>query len=486
MVTCAAAKADTAGGPRVKSLKKSIGALDAEAATKLASLASDITMMVGRDGVIKDLSICNDNLSKDADITSWIGKPWIETVTIESRPKIELLLRDAASGARQGPQWRQVNHPLGSGRTDLPMRYAVMPIRANGPIVALGRELRSMSLLQQKLLETQQAVEREFARVRYAEMRYRTLFQHSGEAVVILDASTLRVVEANVAAQRLLGPLVKRIAGKAFTELFEGANQHAVQKSVDVLRASGRGDPVTVRLGAAQSEVTLSGSLLRQEQSTQLLVRLMPADAPGAADAAIAETSLRSLVERMPDAFVVTDPDHKVVVANGAFLTLAELAAFDQARGQDIGRWMGRSPAEINLLIENMREHGAVRRFPTIIRGDLGSNEEVEVSAVAVEEGAHPTYGFTIRAAGRSAMTDPGPNGQIPYSVHQLKGLVGQVPLKNLVRETTDLIERMCIEAALQIVGDNRASAAEMLGLSRQSLYLKLRRYGLGDLGADE
>ncbi len=33
------------------------------------------------------------------------------------------------------------------------------------------------------------------------------------------------------------------------------------------------------------------------------------------------------------------------------------------------------------------------------------------------------------------------------------------------------------------MTGDNRASAAEMLGLSRQSLYVKLRRYGLGDLG---
>ena len=29
---------------------------------------------------------------------------------------------------------------------------------------------------------------------------------------------------------------------------------------------------------------------------------------------------------------------------------------------------------------------------------------------------------------------------------------------------------------------DNRASAAEMLGLSRQGLYAKLRRYGIGDL----
>jgi transcriptional regulator of acetoin/glycerol metabolism len=34
---------------------------------------------------------------------------------------------------------------------------------------------------------------------------------------------------------------------------------------------------------------------------------------------------------------------------------------------------------------------------------------------------------------------------------------------------------------------DNRASAATLLGLSRQSLYVKLRRFGLGDLGpADE
>ncbi|MFX5603073.1 helix-turn-helix domain-containing protein, partial [Acinetobacter baumannii] len=31
---------------------------------------------------------------------------------------------------------------------------------------------------------------------------------------------------------------------------------------------------------------------------------------------------------------------------------------------------------------------------------------------------------------------------------------------------------------------DNRASAAEMLGLSRQSLYIKLRRYGMQDSSA--
>ena len=69
--------------------------------------------------------------------------------------------------------------------------------------------------------------------------------------------------------------------------------------------------------------------------------------------------------------------------------------------------------------------------------------------------------------------------------MEQLTELIGRVPLKDLVRDATDAIERLCIEAALRLSGDNRASAAEMLGLSRQSLYVKLHRYGLGDLGAD-
>jgi DNA-binding NtrC family response regulator len=60
------------------------------------------------------------------------------------------------------------------------------------------------------------------------------------------------------------------------------------------------------------------------------------------------------------------------------------------------------------------------------------------------------------------------------------------MPMRDIVSETTDLIERMCIEAALELTHDNRASAAEMLGLSRQSLYVKLRRYGLGDLGGSD
>jgi transcriptional regulator PpsR len=112
----------------------------------------------------------------------------------------------------------------------------------------------------------------------------------------------------------------------------------------------------------------------------------------------------------------------------------------------------------------------------------------VEISAVAVVDGQLPCLGFTIRDVGRRLTADTRGAREMPRSVGQMTELVGRVPLKDIVRDTTDLIEQLCIEAALELTSDNRASAAEMLGLSRQSLYVKLRRFNLGDLsvGAEE
>jgi DNA-binding NtrC family response regulator len=110
--------------------------------------------------------------------------------------------------------------------------------------------------------------------------------------------------------------------------------------------------------------------------------------------------------------------------------------------------------------------------------------EPIELSAVRTS-GDEPVYGFVIRLIGRRIHEAPAAEHDLPRSVEQLTDLVGRMSLKDIVRESTDLIERLCIEAALSYTSDNRASAAEILGLSRQSLYSKLHRYGLGNLAGD-
>jgi transcriptional regulator PpsR len=345
-----------------------------------------------------------------------------------------------------------------------------------------------MSDLQQRLVDAQQSMEREYARMRHAETRYRLLFQMSPDAVLIVDAITQRVVEANPAAQHVMDPGGPRIMDRSFTELFTGETQLAVQALLAGMRASARGEEVRGRLAANRQEVTVTATLFRQENATFFLVRVLAA---GDAEPSVTllppqKSKYIRLVEQAPDGIVLTSQDGLIIAANRAFLDMAELAEEEQARGEPLDRWLGRPGVDLDVVLANLRQRGSVRLFATSLRGEFGAKADVELSAATVPEGEVSCFGFTIRNVGRRLASERRPVLELPRSVEQLTELIGRVSLKELVRESTDMIERLCIEAALEVTGDNRASAAEMLGLSRQSLYVKLRRYGLGDLDDTE
>jgi transcriptional regulator PpsR len=252
------------------------------------------------------------------------------------------------------------------------------------------------------------------------------------------------------------------------------------------LRSAGRVDDMRARLGEDGPELLVSASTFRQEGSVLILVRLERAEGAAAADGNVAQGArLLKVMDGVPDAFVVTDRDARILSANAAFLDMVQITGEEQARGVALERWVGRQGVELEVLLATLRSRGSVRMFTTMLRGDLGALTEVEVSAVSVLHGGEPCFGFLLRDIGHRAKPPARMGNGATRSVEQLTELIGRVPLKDLVREATDAIERLCIEAALDLTGDNRASAAEMLGLSRQSLYVKLRRYGLGDLGDD-
>ena len=467
--------------------KTSLGGLDAQAAGTLIAAAADVALVVREDGVIQDLAVQSDDLLQDLEgHDGWPGQRWTDTVTVESRPKVEALLRAAASDAT--PRWRQVNHPSTHG-PDIPVLYSAVRVGDEGRVVAFGRDLRAISALQQRLVDAQHSMERDYSRLRHVETRYRLLFQMSSEAVLIVDALTYKVTEANPAAQRLLDAAkgaAGHAAGQTLFQAFDPSSVPALQGLLDGVRAAGRGDEVRVRLADGMQEVLVSTSMFRQEGVPLFLVRLSSLHAGAAAQLPKLKAKLLKVVESAPDGFVVTDQDGRIITANAAFLDLAELGAEEQARDQPLERWFGRLGVDFSVLMASLRQHGSVRLFATTLRGEHGGTAKVEISAVSVVNGDQPCFGFAIRNVGRRLAVESPAVRELPRSVEQLTELIGHTSLKDLVREATDVIERLCIQAALELTGDNRASAAEMLGLSRQSLYVKLRRYGLGDLAAED
>jgi transcriptional regulator PpsR len=330
-------------------------------------------------------------------------------------------------------------------------------------------------------------MERDYQRLRQTEARYRLLFDSVAEAIVMVDSGTLAVAEANPSAMKLFGDAARRLVGKPLPDALESASRAPAAALLGAVRASGRADDLLVRLPGDAGAFTLSATAFRQEAATLLLVRLLPTSSVVPHDArGRDELLLARLAERAPDAFVVTDPQGRILSVNASFAELVQLPAGEQAIGQSLDHWLGRSSVDMNVLLGTLKQHGVVRLFPTTLRAAFGVVLKVEISAVGMLQDDTPCLGFAIRDVERRLASDSRSGREMPRSPGQLAELVGRMPMRDIVSETTDLIERMCIEAALELTRDNRASAAEMLGLSRQSLYVKLRRYGLGDLGGGE
>jgi transcriptional regulator PpsR len=438
-----------------------------------------VALVVDPQGVIRDVAFNKDDLSLELDGHGrWLGAKLTTTVTSDTRIKADELLRDAVG--QKSAIWRQVNHPSAAG-SDIPVLYSAVNIGRDDRFVLVGRDLRQLAAMQQRVISAQQSMERDYIRLRHAETRYRLLFQVSSEAVVMVDAHSQLIVDANPAALALLDEAAPKLTKSEFASQFDALDQPAVRNFLADIRATGRDNTIEVRLEKLKRRCDLSASLFRQEGAALFLVRLASQQASAGGGAALKATSmLLRYFEDAPDALAITENDGRLLKVNTAFLEMAQLSHEEQIRGENLDHWLGRAGIDFAIVLANLRQSGSVKMFATILRGAYGAVAEVELSAVALSDGdERPGFGFAIRNVEKRMSAATGSSRELPRSMAQLTEMIGRVPLRDLVRETTDVIEKLSIEAALELTGDNRASAAEMLGLSRQSLYVKLRRFGL-------
>ena len=105
-------------------------------AAKLITATSEVALVVDRGGIIRHVEFSGTEAPVDG-AEGWIGTPWVDTVTSESRGKIEQMLREATTSGTT--RRRQVNHPSRAG-ADIPVAYNA--VRAeDGSVIAAGRDV---------------------------------------------------------------------------------------------------------------------------------------------------------------------------------------------------------------------------------------------------------------------------------------------------------------------------------------------------------
>jgi transcriptional regulator PpsR len=430
----------------------------------------DITLTVDGGGVIRN-AVSADALA-DEPMEQWRGLRWIDTVPSDMARQVA---RAVEGGQHEGhSSCFTVNQRLPSGR-ELLLEYTTVNLGGKSGLIAIGKNLEAISELRSRLALVQREREQDYWKLREIETRYRALLDASSGAVALVRVTNLRVVEANVAATKLLG----LVPGGEFLPRLTDRDRRSLEAALDTARLNGRAPSIALHL-LNDGPWSLRTSMLASEAGGFYLFQMASLSGSGevansGAPARDGEAfSVDNLLQRMPDGFVVIDREGVARQANHTFLDLVQAGVESAVIGQNLKRWLSRPGTGIRVIMNLVERHGAVRAMRTTLDGELGAATEVEISAVGDRLGQPNYFGLVIRdVASRSRESEEA------FSVTALLERSPDAPLESLVRSSTEAIERQRIAEALARAGRNRTMAAKSLGLSRQSLHSKLKKYRL-------
>jgi transcriptional regulator PpsR len=295
----------------------------------------------------------------------------------------------------------------------------------------------------------------------------------------MINADNLEITDFNPSASKLVN--IKQnttSSNNGLNDFFDVSEKEKIISFFKKVRESNESFHIETLL-SNRTAVTISSSLFKLEKNSFLLVQINPSQNHKEDRANRKSSAVLSAIDNAPDGFVITDEKGEINYVNEAFAEMVNLPNPNIAVGGNFINWLVRGRVDFSVMLKTLYQNGILRLFSTHLSGE-GPSLQVEISAVTVPLPNKKLFNFIIRSTGRrlsnSSLTPP----QLSRSAEQLSELVGQLPLKDIVDETSDLIEKLCIESALNLTFNNRVSAAEMLGLSRQSLYVKMKKLSIG------
>jgi len=366
----------------------------------------------------------------------------------------------------------------------LPMMCASIKTSSNQKIIVIGRDITEVSRLQQNLVSAQKEISQNYLQISQLEERFQSIFEIGTESIVIVKADdAYPIVEMNrIAIQQLL--LAKNnCIGKSLLSLLPGDEISKVTHFLQGVQDTD--EPSILKTVLSNGEaIQISATSFINSGIPYLLLNLKPLDSAKASSLLEADSLTIKAIENNAYGFVVCTAEGLILKANKAFNKLSATRGEQDLIGTNIRNYLGPERTDFDQMMQSLKGKASSQSCVSSISNATSSIKLVDISAVSVAQ-PRPCIGMIFRQVDSRQNKGARIDKKLVRSSQELSMLVGKVPLKDILAETTDLIEQLCIKAALDLTQDNRVSASEILGLSRQSLYIKLRKYGLVDLNKD-
>lgn len=447
----------------------------------IISQVADIGVVISDTGTVLSI-LANPSSETFRALERWEGRDIRSILTIESVSKFEGRLAEFLQDP-SNVRPLELNHTDDSSRWEIPVRYSFHRIGPDGAILLLGRDLRPIAEMQQQLVQAQLSLERDYETQREFDTRFRVLMDNTSEAILFVSVQSGDITEANAAAQNLFGRDSEDLVGSPLANCFEGRKRGDLVDNLTTQAISEIGKSVQAEMRGGGRSLDVVPTLFRAAGERILMCRLIPTDAAHTPTDDLSH-NLKTLYAEGPEAIVFTSESGDVLSANDAFLDLIDVAHDINVRGRDFADYLQRGSVDYKVMTENAVRSGRMRNYATKLAGAYGSPRTVEISITRLMAGSQTIFAFVLRDANRAEVSQSRPHPASDESMRSVAELVGSATLKDIVAETTNVVEKMCIETAVGLTMNNRVAAAEMLGLSRQSLYVKLRKFDL--LSRDE
>lgn len=472
---------------RRKTERLRAGALpDPSSVDNLVEMAADLAVFISPEGEVEGISVSPECPSLGC-LDHWVGRSIETFLTPESVAKLNDRIAEIRSGSDAVPRSLELNH-VDNATWEFPIRYTAHRIYDSDHVLLLGRDMQPIAEVQQRLVSEQLARERDQQRLRSEQTFYNVALEASETGLIMVEPETGKIRDLNSAAALLLGTKASTLSGTSLAQAFEGRRR---EELMDTLQEAARADETKgVELMARRNGHSLMvyPDFFRAAGQVYMMCRIVPVDANLSTSAEVAQ-SAALLFASTSDAIVLTDAKGVIRDANESFLMLADAAQMRDVRGKSLADLLARGAVDLKIMLEAALKKGRLANYSTMTTSVVGTRTNVDISVSHLQhQGGEFGYGFVIRsvAPSEAAEGDAAASAVSEDAMKNVMDLVGTASLKELVSATSDVVEKLCIETAVQLTGNNRVAAAEMLGLSRQSLYVKLRKHGIMKSDGDE
>jgi len=455
----------------------SIPVIEPEYLGGVLATSSDIALLIDTDIVISSI-LLNKSEKSYGNLNHWIGRKLTDFLTPESIPKLMSAIEKVENGETV-LYGLELNHS-DNAEWQFPIKYNIHRLGSDGKIILLGTDLQSTSENQQRFIKAQIAVEQSIEEKRELEAHFKILLASTNDALAFINANSGAIIFSNPTFQDLFFEITKEEVNQTIQSFL--ANRADRKGFIEKISIAAHGNyDISEELITTSGEAifSINPNSYRAAGQQILICRFYPKTIRKKGEQELIENLLATF-HYSPDAIIFTDKNGLIQYTNERFLDLTNSSHKNEVISKNLSDFLGRGEIDLAIMLENVMKSGAVKTYSTHLKSLLGTKIDIEASVSRNKSDANALVAFIVREVlsigegASSASKDTRDKKQDEIAAREL---VGSASLKEIVSDTTDVIEKICIEAALEITNNNRAAAADLLGLSRQSLYVKLSKF---------